>query len=86
VRQKLAFRGKPFAGIQAAVVGKEARLRMLWATRLAQQVSHLREFDEVFRFGPTHLSTGGDAKPKEIDSMRFLHSKCVLGLWSDAVV
>jgi uncharacterized protein len=49
VRQKLAFREKPFAGIQAAVAGKEARLRMLWATRLAQQMPHLQQFDEVFR-------------------------------------
>ncbi len=49
VRQKLAFRGKPFAGIQAALAAKEGRLRALWATRLAQQMSRLPEFDEVFR-------------------------------------
>lgn len=49
MRQKLAFRGKPFAGIQAAVVAKEGRLRTLWATRLAQQMPRLPEFDEVFR-------------------------------------
>jgi hypothetical protein len=49
VRQMLAFRGKPFAGIQAALAAKEGRLRALWATRLAQQMSRLPEFDEGFR-------------------------------------
>lgn len=49
IRQKLAFRGKPFAGIQGAVAAKEGRLRTLWATRLAQQMPRLPEFDEVFR-------------------------------------
>lgn len=49
LRQKLAFRGKSFAGIQAAVAAKEGRLRTLWSTRLAQQMPRLPEFDEVFR-------------------------------------
>jgi hypothetical protein len=49
MRQKLAFRGKPFAGIQEAVAAKEGRLRALWTTRLAQQMPRLAEFDEVFR-------------------------------------
>jgi uncharacterized protein len=49
IREKLAFRGKPFIGLQAAIAGKEGRLRALWATRLAQQMAHLPEFEEVFR-------------------------------------
>lgn len=49
IREKLTFRGKPFAGIQAAVGAKESRLRALWATRLAQQMPRLPEFEEVFR-------------------------------------
>jgi predicted nucleotidyltransferase component of viral defense system len=49
IRAKLAFRSKPFAGIQAAIATKESRLRALWATRLAQQMARLPEFDEVFR-------------------------------------
>ncbi len=49
IREKLRFRGKPFDGIQAAIGTKEGRLRTLWAARLAQQMSRLPEFGEVFR-------------------------------------
>jgi predicted nucleotidyltransferase component of viral defense system len=49
VRDKLAFRQKPFDGIQAAVAAKEARLRALWRARLGQQMSYLPQLDEVFR-------------------------------------
>ena len=49
VRQKLEFRGKPFAGIAAAIRHKEARLRALWSHRLAYQMASLPPFDEVFR-------------------------------------
>jgi predicted nucleotidyltransferase component of viral defense system len=49
VREKLAFRQKQFEGIQGAVAAKEARLRALWRTRLAQQMSDLPQFDQVFR-------------------------------------
>jgi predicted nucleotidyltransferase component of viral defense system len=49
IRGKLAFRNRPFAGIQAAVAAKESRLRALWLTRLAQQMPILPEFDTVFR-------------------------------------
>jgi predicted nucleotidyltransferase component of viral defense system len=34
IRQKLEFRGKPFAGIADAIRNKETRLRALWAGRL----------------------------------------------------
>jgi hypothetical protein len=49
IRKKLAFRNKDCAGIEAAIVQKEARLRVLWSTRLAYQMSTLPQFDEVFR-------------------------------------
>jgi uncharacterized protein len=49
IREKLRFRGKAFTGIQSAVETKESRLRALWTTRLAYQMSILPEFDGVFR-------------------------------------
>ena len=49
MRQKLEFRGKPFAGIADAIRNKEARLKALWSGRLAYQMTTLPEFDEVFR-------------------------------------
>jgi hypothetical protein len=49
IRQKLAFRGKPHAGIANAVLKKEARLKALWSGRLAYQMTILPEFDEVSR-------------------------------------
>jgi predicted nucleotidyltransferase component of viral defense system len=49
IRQKLEFRGKPFAGIVDAIRNKEARLKALWAGRLNYQMTMLPEFDDVFR-------------------------------------
>jgi uncharacterized protein len=49
MREKLEFRGKPFEGIEAAIRGKEARLKTLWSRRLAYQMVELPQFDEVFR-------------------------------------
>jgi predicted nucleotidyltransferase component of viral defense system len=49
VRQKLQFRGRPFEGIAEAIRQKEARLKALWARRLAYQMTILPEFDQVFR-------------------------------------
>ena len=49
MRQKLEFRGKPFAGIADAVRNKEARLKALWSGRLGYQMTRLPEFEEVFR-------------------------------------
>jgi uncharacterized protein len=49
MRQKLEFRGKPCGGIADAIRAKEARLKALWANRLAYQITSLPEFDEVFR-------------------------------------
>jgi len=49
IRQKLDFRERPFADLQDAILGKEARLKALWSKRLAYQMSALPPFDEVFR-------------------------------------
>jgi len=47
--QKLEFRGKPYQNLEAAILQKEARLKALWSTRLAYQMTKLPQFDEVFR-------------------------------------
>jgi predicted nucleotidyltransferase component of viral defense system len=49
VRAKLAFRRQGAAGIQEAILEKEARLRALWSARLANQMAVLPPFDQVFR-------------------------------------
>jgi uncharacterized protein len=59
IREKLDFRGKRFEGIQAALATKENRLKALWDTRLVQQMSHLPEFGEVFRFVRRTLRQAG---------------------------
>jgi hypothetical protein len=58
--QKLQFRQKPCEGLATALAQKEARLRALWNTRLAYQMSTLPPFDQVFRemrrtFRQSHL-------------------------------
>jgi predicted nucleotidyltransferase component of viral defense system len=47
--QKLEFRRKPCEDLQAALAGKEARLRVLWNTRLSYQMAALPPFEQVFR-------------------------------------
>ena len=49
IRQKLEFRGKTSAGLEDAILQKEARLKALWSGRLAYQMSTLPQFDDVFR-------------------------------------
>ena len=49
ITAKLAFRKAETAGIQEAILNKEARLRALWSVRLANQTSELPPFDQVFR-------------------------------------
>lgn len=49
IRWKLEFRERQFAGLQDAILGKEARLKALWSKRLAYQMSTLPPFEEVFR-------------------------------------
>jgi len=46
---KLAFRQQGLAGIQQAIMNKEARLKALWSARLANQMAVLPPFDQVFR-------------------------------------
>jgi predicted nucleotidyltransferase component of viral defense system len=49
MRQKLAFRGKPCEGLAEAIRAKETRLKVLWDSRLGNQMATLPRFDEVFR-------------------------------------
>jgi uncharacterized protein len=46
---KLTLRQRVVAGMEQAIAAKEDRLRRLWVARLAQQMSHLPPFDDVFR-------------------------------------
>ncbi|MHB8253293.1 MAG: nucleotidyl transferase AbiEii/AbiGii toxin family protein [Acidiferrobacter sp.] len=46
---KLALRQRVVAGMEQAIAAKEDRLRRLWVTRLAHQMSQLPPFDDVFR-------------------------------------
>jgi hypothetical protein len=46
---KLAFRQPQAAGTQEAILKKEARLKALWSSRLANQMAMLPPFDQVFR-------------------------------------
>jgi hypothetical protein len=46
---KFAFRNVKAAGIQEAIVKKEARLKALWSTRLANQMSEQPPCDQAFR-------------------------------------
>lgn len=47
--EKLAFRGRSAENVLEHVATKEERLRRLWEQRLAQQMSNLPPFDNVFR-------------------------------------
>ena len=49
ITAKLAFRGQQAAGIQEAIIRKEARLNALWSARLSNQTAVLPPFDQVFR-------------------------------------
>jgi hypothetical protein len=49
VTRKLAFRNREATGIQEAICKKEARLKALWAARLANQMAVLPPFDQAFR-------------------------------------
>jgi uncharacterized protein len=49
ITAKLAFREQAAAGIQEAIVNKEARLKALWSARLSNQMAVLPPFDQVFR-------------------------------------
>ena len=49
ISAKLAFRNMPAAGLQEAILKKEARLKALWSARLANQMAALPSFEQVFR-------------------------------------
>ena len=49
ITAKLAFREQAAAGIQEAIIKKEARLKALWSARLSNQMAVLPPFDQVFR-------------------------------------
>jgi hypothetical protein len=49
IATKLTFRNAEAAGIQEAILNKEARLKALWSVRLANQMSEVPPFDRVFR-------------------------------------
>jgi hypothetical protein len=49
VESKLEFRGRTLATLGDELQKKEARLKRLWSTRLADQMAKLPEFDGVFR-------------------------------------
>jgi predicted nucleotidyltransferase component of viral defense system len=49
ITAKLAFREQATAGVQEAIIKKEARLKALWTARLANQMVVLPTFDQVFR-------------------------------------
>jgi hypothetical protein len=46
---KLKFRNRSLEGLELALTAKRERLAKLWTLRLAQQMSELPEFDNVFR-------------------------------------
>lgn len=46
---KLAFRERNATGVQDAILKKEPRLKALWSARLANQMTILPPFDQVFR-------------------------------------
>lgn len=49
VGEKAAFRGRTLTDAKDLFQRKEARLRKLWAIRLAAQMADLPEFDDVYR-------------------------------------
>ena len=49
IEKKLRFRNKEITGLQDRIVGKEARLKSLWNSRLGHQMETLIEFDTAFR-------------------------------------
>jgi hypothetical protein len=49
ITAKLAFREQAAAGIQEAIIKKEARLKAIWSARLSNQMAVLLPFDQVFR-------------------------------------
>lgn len=59
IASKLEFRGRAKIAIGDEFQKKEARLKMLWGTRLSAQMSELPEFDRVFRSVQRSLRQAG---------------------------
>ena len=59
VEAKLAFRGRTRKAMTAEVAAKQARYKKLWAVRLAQQMTALPPFDDVFRAVRRRLRDAG---------------------------
>ena len=49
VTEKLRFRERETAGVEARIVAEEARLKALWSSRLGHQMEALPPYDDVFR-------------------------------------
>lgn len=49
LKEKLSRRQRPVSNIAQSIAAKEARLRALWKGRLAQQMSTLPPFNDIFR-------------------------------------
>src|ERR1019366_6634246 len=64
IAAKLAFRNVEPAGIQEAIMKKEARLKALWSVRLANQMSALPPFDQVFRESRRIISAASQRCPR----------------------
>jgi hypothetical protein len=63
ITSKLALRDLESVGIQEAIAKKEARVKILWVVRLANQLSELPPFDQVFReFGRAIRQSGLPSK------------------------
>ncbi len=62
VEEKLVFRGKKLDEVRQEFSAKEPRYRKLWQTRLAAQMSHLPEFESVYRAVQRELRQAGFIK------------------------
>jgi hypothetical protein len=59
VASKLEFRDRALAEMGDELIKKEARLRKLWQVRLANQMTDLPHFDEVYRAVRRSLRVAG---------------------------
>ena len=62
IAEKLRFRGKEIAGLEARIAAKETRLRALWNSSLGHQMEALPEFNETFRAVRRELRRGNFAE------------------------
>ena len=55
LEKKLAFRQRNLEGLEQVICNKQDRLRRLWSTRLAHQMTSLPKFDDLFREVHRHI-------------------------------